>query len=62
MSDITWSVLLEFRHNVASFEVTVDAPDKNAAIRIAEEAAVAAGWGDAELLRVTCFPQLRWVA
>ena len=62
MSDITWSVLLEFRHNVAPFEVTVDAPDKNGAIRIAEEAACRAGWADAELLRVTVYPQIRWAA
>ena len=58
MNDITWSVLLEFRHDVPPFEVTVDAPTKARAIVIAEEAAARAGWADAELRCISVWPVL----
>jgi hypothetical protein len=51
-----WTVLLEFRHDVPAFEVTVDAETKRDAIILAEEAAVAAGYADAELRSITTWP------
>ncbi len=56
-----WTVLLEFRHDVPAFEVTVDADKKSDAIIIAEEAAVAAGYADAELRSITTWPLVRWL-
>ena len=63
MNEMTrWLVVLDFRMDVPSFEVTVDAKTKNEAVLLAEQAAVAAGWADAELRKVTCYPQVEWVA
>jgi hypothetical protein len=56
-----WTVLLEFRHDVPAFEVTVEADKKADAIIIAEEAAVAAGYADAELRSITTWPLINWI-
>jgi hypothetical protein len=56
-----WTVLLEFRHDVPAFEVVVEAAAKADAIRIAEEAAVAAGYADAELRTITTWPLINWI-
>lgn len=55
---MSWSVLLEFRHDVPAFEVIVDAPTKAKAIVVAEEAAARAGWADAELRCISVWPVL----
>jgi hypothetical protein len=56
-----WTVLLEFRHDVPAFELVVEADTKNRAILIAEEAAVRAGWADAELRTIKAWPLINWV-
>ena len=53
-----WRVTLEFRHDVPSFAVTVDAPTKARAIVIAEEAAACSGWAECELRRIEVWPVL----
>ena len=56
-----WLVVIDF-FRAASFEVRVRTKTKNEAMIMAEEAAIAAGWADAELRQITCFPQVEKVA
>ena len=56
-----WGVLLEFRTDHPPFEVVVDAEKKLDAVIIAEEAAVAAGYADAELRSITTWPLVKWL-
>ena len=59
MKDVTtWRVILEFRLEAPSFEIVVDAPTKDKAVRIAQEAACCAGWAECELRRVVVWPVL----
>ena len=56
-----WTVVLEFRTDHPPFEVVVDADKKLDAVILAEEAAVAAGYADAELRTITTWPLINWV-
>ena len=58
MSTMRWGVLLEFRTEHPDFEVIVDADKKLDAVIAAEEAAIAAGYADAELRKITTWPIL----
>ena len=51
-----WTVLLEFRTDHPAFEIVVEADKKLDAVIAAEEAAVAAGYADAELRSITTWP------
>ena len=56
-----WTVLLEFRSDHPPFEVVVDAERKLDAVIAAEEAAVAAGYADAELRKITTWPLVNFI-
>ena len=56
-----WTVVLEFRTDHPPFEVVVEADKKRDAVILAEEAAVAAGYADAELRTITTWPLVNWV-
>jgi hypothetical protein len=56
-----WTVVLEFRTDHPPFEVVVDADKKLDAVIAAEEAAVAAGYADAELRTITTWPVINWI-
>ncbi len=56
-----WTVVLEFRTDHPPFEVVVEAEKKLDAVIMAEEAAVAAGYADAELRTITTWPLINWV-
>jgi hypothetical protein len=55
------AIELEVDFFVPAFEVTVEAERKADAIIIAEEAAVAAGYADAELRSITTWPLINWI-
>ena len=55
-----WTVVLEFRTDHPPFEVVVEADKKLDAVILAEEAAVAAGYADAELRTITTWPLINW--
>ena len=61
MSTMKWGVLLEFRTDHPDFEVIVPADTKLDAVIAAEEAAVAAGYADAELRKITTWPLINWI-
>ena len=56
-----WTVVLEFRTDHPPFEVVVEADKKLDAVILAEEAAVAAGYADAELRKITTWPLVNWI-
>jgi hypothetical protein len=56
-----WGVLLEFRTDHDPFEVVVPAETKQEAVILAEEAAVAAGYADAELRSITTWPLVNFI-
>ena len=56
-----WTVVLEFRTDHPPFEVVVEADKKLDAVILAEEAAVAAGYADAELRKITTWPLVNFI-
>ena len=56
-----WTVVIEFRTDHPPFEVVVDADKRLDAVIMAEEAAVAAGYADAELRKITTWPLVNFI-
>ena len=55
---MTWIVEIEFRRGAPTFETTVISPTSNGAKLLAIQAACNAGWADAEVRRMTLYPQV----